>query len=43
VIVAFSPDNQALRQAALAQENALSAFNRASALHRNNDIARPSR
>jgi RND family efflux transporter MFP subunit len=40
VIVSFSPDNQSLRQATLAHENALSAFNRSSALFKNNDIAR---
>jgi RND family efflux transporter MFP subunit len=40
VIVSFSPDNQSLRQAALAHENALSAFNRTSALFRDNDISR---
>jgi RND family efflux transporter MFP subunit len=40
VIVSFSPDNQSLRQATLAYENALSAFNRSSALFSNNDISR---
>jgi RND family efflux transporter MFP subunit len=40
VIVAFSPDNQSLRQAALAHANTLAAFNRTEALFRNNDISR---
>jgi RND family efflux transporter MFP subunit len=40
VIVSFSADNQALRQAALAHENALAAFKRSGALFANNDISR---
>ncbi|GHT77366.1 RND transporter [Spirochaetia bacterium] len=40
VIVSFSADNQSLRQATLTHENALAAFNRSSALFRNNDISR---
>lgn len=40
VIVSFSADNQSLRQAALAHENALAAFRRSSALFKNNDISR---
>ena len=39
-IVSFSQDNQSLRQAALTHENALAAFNRSSALFKNNDISR---
>jgi RND family efflux transporter MFP subunit len=40
IIVSFSADNQTLRQAALAHENAANAFNRSSVLFRNNDISR---
>jgi RND family efflux transporter MFP subunit len=40
VIISFSPDNQALRQAALAYENANSAFTRNEVLFKNNDISR---
>jgi RND family efflux transporter MFP subunit len=40
VIVSFSADNQTLRQAALAHENAANAFNRSRALFKNNDISR---
>jgi RND family efflux transporter MFP subunit len=40
VIVTFSTDNQALRQATLTHENALASFNRSSALFKNNDISR---
>jgi RND family efflux transporter MFP subunit len=40
IIVSFSADNQSLRQAALAHENAFSAFKRIGALFENNDIAR---
>jgi RND family efflux transporter MFP subunit len=40
VIVSFSADNQALRQAALAAESALEVFKRSSALFENNDISR---
>jgi RND family efflux transporter MFP subunit len=40
VIISFSPDNQALRQAALAYENAGRAFARAEVLFKNNDISR---
>jgi RND family efflux transporter MFP subunit len=40
VVLAFSADNQSLRQATLAHENALAAFNRIAALFRNNDVSR---
>ena len=40
IIVAFSADNQTLRQAALAHEKAQADFNRSSALFKNNDISR---
>jgi RND family efflux transporter MFP subunit len=40
VIVSFSADNQSLRQAALAYENAAASFNRSGVLFRNNDISR---
>jgi RND family efflux transporter MFP subunit len=40
VIIAFSPDNQSLRQAALAYENAGSAFTRIEVLFKNKDISR---
>ncbi|GHV58029.1 hypothetical protein AGMMS49579_24790 [Spirochaetia bacterium] len=40
VIVSFSTENQQLQQALLSHENALAAFNRSSALFKNNDISR---
>ena len=40
IIVSFSADNQILQQAMLAHGNALSAYNRISALFRSNDISR---
>jgi len=40
VIISFSPDNQILQQAALAHENARTAFERMSFLFRSNDISR---
>ncbi|GHU64467.1 hypothetical protein FACS189447_01330 [Spirochaetia bacterium] len=40
IIVSFSAENQQLQQAQLSYENALAAFNRSSALFKNNDISR---
>jgi RND family efflux transporter MFP subunit len=40
IIVSFSADNQILQQAALAHGNALSAYDRTSALFRSNDVSR---
>ena len=40
VIMSFSPDNQVLRQASLAHENARAAYERSSVLFRSNDISR---
>jgi RND family efflux transporter MFP subunit len=40
IVVSFSPDNQPLVQTAAACENARNAFDRISALYKNNDISR---
>ncbi|GHV36566.1 hypothetical protein AGMMS49546_02150 [Spirochaetia bacterium] len=40
LILSFSAENQQLQQALLSHENALAAFNRSSALFKNNDISR---